>query len=349
MFNRISPQEIADFVKSLAVMLKSGITIDEALGLLAEQSKSKRLRKTIKRVKKDVEMGTSLFNAFTKEEKNFGKIFLVFLRAGEASGTLEQNLVFLADWLERNNDLRRDVKTATLYPKIVLSATVLLGGGLSIFILPRLTLLFSQLDVELPIFTRILIGFSIFLQNFWFLVILIAVALIAFFIFINKIKIVQRFFHWVYIKTPFMGELLAEYQLALLSQLFAVLLKSGLSISECLEIASEAPTNVIYRDSIAESRQRILKGISFSNALQDFPKLYPSNMISIITTGEKSGTLEESFSYLAEFYSKEVNIKTKRFPTIIEPILLIIIGVILGFVAVSIIMPIYQITKGFGK
>ncbi|MBU2263498.1 type II secretion system F family protein [Patescibacteria group bacterium] len=349
MLKSVSARQIIDFSKNLSVMLKSGITIDEALGLLIDQSKSRKFRNIVQQVKKDVEMGTSLGNAFGKHEDVFGRIFLVFLRAGEKSGTMETNLTFLADWMERNNDLKRDVNAATLYPKIVLTATFLLGGGLAVFILPRLSVLFSQLDIQLPIFTRILLAISLFVQQYWLVVLLAIIALILAFIFINKLKPVRRIFHWLYLRMPFVGEMLVDYQLALLSQLFHILLKSGLSINESLEIASEAPNNILYQESVENSRKRVIKGTAFSKALQDYPELYPKNMLSIIITGEKSGTLEDSFSYLAEFYSKEVNIKTKKLPTVIEPALLIIIGLILGFVAISIIMPIYQITRGFGQ
>lgn len=349
MLSKVSQHQIIDFVKNLAIMLKSGITIDESLGLLSSQAKSKVFSGIIKKIKKDIESGISLSAAFAKEKKIFGSVFIIFLKAGEASGTLEKNLFFLADWLERNNDLRKEINVATLYPKIVLAATIILGGGLSIFILPRLTVLFSQLDIELPIFTKILIGFSLFLEKFWFFVLLAIALIIIIFILLNRIKGIKRIFHWVYLRIPFIGDVLTDYQLALICQLFSILLKSGLSIIESFEIASEVPTNFLYQESISESKKIIAKGTTVSGAMNEYPDLFPKNMVSIITTGEKSGTLEDSFSYMAEFYSKQVYGKTKKLPIVIEPILLIFIGVILGFVAVSIIMPIYQITKGFGN
>ncbi|MEW5908097.1 MAG: type II secretion system F family protein [Patescibacteria group bacterium] len=348
MFKKISSEEIVDFSKNLAVMLKSGITINEALATLSDQASSRKLQEILKNVKKDVEMGTSLADAFAKEEKIFGKVFIVFLRAGEASGNLEKNLAFLADWMEHNNDLRKSINSATLYPKIVFSATLILGGGLAVFILPRLVPLFQQLNVQLPLFTRILMAIAFFLQKFWLVVLICLIALLIFFIFINKIRLIKRFFHSLYLKTPFIGKLLIEYQLALLSQIFSVLLRSGLTISESLDIAAEIPTNILYQESIGNCKKRVVRGTVFSETLKDYPQLYPKNMINILNTAERSGTLEESFFYLADFYSKEVNNRTKRLPVIIEPILLIFIGLALGFVALAIIMPIYQITKGFG-
>ena len=268
---------------------------------------------------------------------------------GESSGTLEENLSFLADWLERDHDLRQEIKAATLYPKFIFGATFLLGGGLSIYILPNLVPLFDQLRVELPFTTRMLLAFSLFIQKFWFLVFAGIIFLIVGFIFLNKIKSVRRFSHLLYIKMPFVKGLVMSYQLALVSQLFFTLFKSGLPISEALAITSEAATNTHYQESIQQIKDRVGKGTTLSQAMSKYSKLYPKNMIGIIATGEKSGTLDTSFDYLSEFYSKEVRNKTKKLPTTIEPVLLVFIAIVVGFVALSIISPIYELTQGLSQ
>ncbi|MGB2762495.1 MAG: type II secretion system F family protein [Minisyncoccales bacterium] len=345
-FNRISSQEKVDFTKNLAIMLKSGIAINEALASLADQTKSKTFSRVIYKVKSKLEMGTSLSESFAKEEKTFGNVFISLLKAGEASGTLEGSLSFLADWLERNHDLQQEIKAATLYPKFVLSATCLLGGGLAVYILPKLVPLFDQLRVELPLATRILLAFSLFVEKYWFLVLLGIIGVMIAFILLNRLKRVKRFFHLIYIGMPFVSGLMIDYQLALISQLFSTLFKSGLSISESLSITSEAATNILYQESIEKIKNRVATGTTLSQAMQGYPKLYPKNMINIVAVGEKSGTLENSFIYLSEFYSKEVKNKTKKLPTIIEPVLLVFIAIMVGFVALSIIMPIYELTSG---
>ena len=348
-FNKISSQEKVDFAKNLAIMLKSGIAINEALASLADQTKSKAFSKVIYKVKREVEMGTSLSKSFAKEEKVFGRVFISMLKAGEASGTLEENLSFLANWLERDHDLRQEIETAMLYPKFVLTATFVLGGGLSVYILPKLVPLFNQLRVELPLPTRMLLAFSLFIEKFWFLVLVGIIGIIVGFVLLNKIKSVKRVFHLFYIRMPFISGLMVDYQLALISQLFLTLFKSGMAISEVLGITSEAATNIRYQESIEKMKNRIGRGTTFSQAMQDYPKLYPKNMINIVATGEKSGTLDNSFAYLSEFYSKEVKNKTRKLPTIIEPVLLVFIAIMVGFVALSIIMPIYELTRGLSQ
>lgn len=348
-FTKISSQERVDFAKNLAIMLRSGIAINEALASLADQTKSKTFSKVIYKVKSELEMGTSLSESFAKEKNIFGGVFVSLLKAGESSGTLEENLSFLADWLERDHDLRQEINAATVYPKFVLTATFLLGGGLSVYILPNLVPLFDQLRVELPLPTKILLAFSLFISKFWFLVLFGIIGFIVAFILLNRLTPIRRFSHLLYIKMPFIGGLMIDYQLALISQLFFTLFKSGIAINEALGITGEAATNIHYQESIEKMKNRIGRGTTFSEALRDWPKLYPKNMINIVATGEKSGTLDNSFAYLSEFYSKEVRNKTKKLPTIIEPALLIFIALMVGFVALSIIMPIYELTRGLSQ
>lgn len=347
--SKISSQEQVDFANNLAIMLKSGITVNEALGSLAEQAKSARFKKILQRIKSKAEKGTSLSEAFWEEKGAFGGVFVSLIKAGETSGTLEDNLLFVADWLERNNDLKREMNAAMLYPKIVLAATFLLGGGLTVFILPRLAPLFQNLRVALPITTRILMAVSLFVQEFWLAVFFGIAGVIVAFTMLKRIRTVKRFLHLIYIKTPFLGNLMVCYELALISKLLSTMFKSGVSIAESLNVTSEAVLNLRYRESIEKMRERVLSGTPLAAAMEEYRGLYPKNFISIVSVGEKSGTIENSFEHLTEFYSKEVSNKTKKLPTIIEPLLLIFIGIIVGFVAMSIIMPIYEITRSFSQ
>jgi len=345
-FSRISSQELVDFTKNLSAMLKSGVVVNEALSSLLKQAKSKKFRQIIQKIKSEIEAGTSLSEAFGKEEKVFGQVFISLVKAGEISGTLEKNLNYLADWLERNNDLKQQVRASLLYPKIVLAAAVIIGGGLSVLVLPRLVPLFKSLRVELPLATRILMSTSLFIEQYWYWVLL---GLVAFFItlfLLNKIKLVRRFFHFIFLKMPIFGHLITDFQLALVSQLASSLFSSGLVIDETLSITSTAATNVLYQESMEQIKGRVDKGVKLSEAMKGFPNLYPPNMINVIATGEKGGTLDKSFSDLSDYYTKEVNNKVKKLPTTIEPVLLIVIGLIIAFIAISIIMPIYELTQG---
>lgn len=344
LFRTASPQELVDFTKQLSVMLKSGITINEALQEFVEQTESRRFKKVLFGIKSDIESGTSLSVAFSRHHRVFGGVTLAVIKAGEASGTLEENLNFLADWLEHDNDIRREVHGAMIYPAIVFAATIALSAALAFLVLPRLLPIFSQMGGTLPLPTRILLGTTQALEHYWLIILITIGLLIPAFSAFMRVPSVRRVMHRFALSVPFFGTLLRQYQLTLISQLFTTLFKSGLSISEILTIAGEGATNVTYGEALASIGTQIAKGGTLSTAMRHYPKLFPRNMLSIIAIGEKSGTLDESFLYLTEYYRKEVFSATKRIPTIIEPVLLLVMGTLVAFVAISIILPIYEFT-----
>ncbi|OHA59544.1 MAG: hypothetical protein A2589_01630 [Candidatus Vogelbacteria bacterium RIFOXYD1_FULL_46_19] len=345
-FNYIKTGEKVEFANSLAVMLKSGMAVNEALFTLSEQTSSRAFKRVIVGIAEKIQAGTSLSKAFEAEREVFGGVFISMIKVAESSGTLDESLAYLAEWLERDHTLKQEIKAATFYPRFVFGATILMGAGLSLYILPKLIPLFSQLRVELPLATRLLLGFTHFIQNYWYLAILGLIGFYIAFKMLNKLRLVRKILHTGYIKVPIVGSLIATYQLALVTRLFETLLKSGLSLRETIEVTSGAVTNVNYEDSLLVVGSRVVGGTPLSVALADWPKLYPKNLVSIIATGEKSGTIDESLGYLADHYIKIVQSKTKQLPTILEPALLIFIGVAVGFVALAIIMPIYDLTSG---
>lgn len=344
LFFRVKPQEMVDFAKHLSVMLKSGITIDEAIGELGEQTQSRRFQKILLAVRSDVEKGLPLSQAFERHPRAFGDIVISVTKAGEASGTLEENLSFLASWLEHNNDIRKEVHGAMLYPAIVFAASILLSSALALLVLPRLLPIFAQFSSELPLPTRLLLAFTNFLQGYWFVAGIGVVVFIVGFNFLNRLPPFRRVIDWLILATPFFGSLIKQYQLTLIGQLLGTLFKSGLSIFEILNITAEGATNLVYREALRDVSAHVSRGKPLADALRSYPKLFPRNMLSMIAIGEKSGTLEESFTYVTEYYRKEVHAATKRLPTVIEPLLLLFMGCIVALVALSIIMPIYQFT-----
>ncbi len=348
-FSRISIQERVDFATNLGVMLKSGIPLDEALTALGEQSESPSLRTIIRRVQDDIENGTELSLAFEKEAPIFGKIFVNMIKAGEQSGTLQSNLQFLASLLTRSADLKREVNAAMLYPKVVFGAALLLGGGLAVFILPTLVPLFTGLNVELPFITRTLLAISVFVQQYWFFVILSFIGVFFGFMYVSRILRVQRVLHRMYIGLPLLGSLMKNYQLAFITQLFGTLLKSGLTLNDSLHIVREAVSNVCYSEALRDMKVMTERGRTLSESMKEFEHLFPKIVVSVVAIGEKSGTLVDSFNYISELYAKEVSMQAKRLPTIIEPILLVFIAFVVGFIALSIIMPIYELTGSMSR
>jgi type IV pilus assembly protein PilC len=347
-FNKIPLEEQINFAKNLAVLLRGGVTINEAVNSLADQAKPGPMKKILYRIKGRLENGVSLNSAISEEEGAFGKIFMSLVKAGELSGSLAENLEFLSVWLERDNSLRKQINGVMLYPKIVLTAVVILGGGLTIFILPKLVPMFTSLHVELPLITRAILAISLFVQQYWLMVVAGAFLTWLTIFLVFKIRQMKYLYHKTLVFSPYIKQFVVGYQLALFSQLMGTLLKSGITIDEALEIAYVGTSNLYYKKVLREIIDRINNGISLINTMAEYPELYPSNSMSVLSVGENSGTLEESFFKVSDFWTKEIIERTKMLPTIIEPVLLVLIAAAVGLIAMSIILPIYKLTGNLG-
>lgn len=343
--NKITTQEKKDFVKTWALLIKTGNPINETLDILAKQTRSPVFKETLKKAKERTEKGTPIHQVF-EESPHFEKAFASFVRAGEESGSLDKTLKHLIDFLERKNTLEKDISSATLYPKIILVFAFLLGGGLTFFVLPRLTPIFASLDIKLPLASRILLYSSQFIQSNGLVVVIGLILFFLFIYFLTKIKKVRDSFDYFILKIPIIGELISLYQLTIISQLISTLFESGLMVTEIIDITIESTSNKAYKDSLTQVKEKIIKGDPFSMALNAYPNLYPSIYISIITTGEETGSFTESFKYLADFFSSTITEKTKKIPVVLEPVILILIGLFVTFIAIAIILPIYQVTQG---
>lgn len=345
MFQKISQIEQINFARNLAVLLKGGVTINEAIDSLANQArKGTTIHDTLHRIKDRIEKGVSLASAMSQENKLFSSVFVSLVKAGELSGSLSENLDFLASWLERDSRLRKEISGVMLYPKIVLSAVLILGGSLVTFILPKLVPMFTSLKVELPLATKLLLGLAVFSQNYWLYIVLAMLLIWLFLYLLFKAEKVRFSYHKFLVVSPFIKEFVVAYQLALFSQLMATLLKSGIALDEALTTAYLGTSNLYYKRTLGEIIDRVSKGVSLVAIMKDYPALYPVNTISILAVGENSGTLEESFFKISDFWTRDIMDRTKSLPTILEPVLLVVIALSVAFIALSIIMPIYKIT-----
>ena len=345
LFEQISTQDKVDMIKNLSLLVQSGKPINESFKLLADQARSPALKKTLDQAKDKIEKGTSLYQVFD-ESPYFGKVFVSFIRAGEESGTLQQNLEYLADWLERNHRLEKEIGSATLYPKIIVTFAVLLGGVLSIVVLPQLVDIFGTLDVELPITTRFLLWFSEAMQEDGLFVMGGLISFIIFVWLFLKLKPVKKVWHKVLLKIPVVGTISKEYQLTIIAQLITTLFQSGLTINDSLDIIADSVTNLKFKEALEVIRKRVAKGVGFAETMKEFPELFPSVFISVVSTGEQTGSYSDSFQYLADFFAERVTDRTQKLPTVLEPVLLIAIGIFVAFIASAIIMPIYEVTQG---
>jgi type II secretory pathway component PulF len=342
--SKLKLDDQVEFAKNLSVLLRGGVSIDEAIISLANQARSSQLKKTLLDITSHLAKGVSLYSAMAESATKFNSVVTSLVRAGELSGSLPENLEFLADWLSRDANLKKEISSVTLYPKLVILATGGLGMGLSIFILPKLVPMFTSMKVQLPWITSFILKASVFLQKDWLLVMLGIAGLYIFFQILIHIESVKYVIHKYALHLPLAGEMVRDYQLALFSQLMGTLLKSGLTVDESLEISFVGTSNLYYRRALMDIRSRLLNGVSVTETVKTYPLLYPANFVNLLSVGENSGSLQESFMNLAEYYSNEVTLKTKRLPVIMEPILLVCIGAAVATLALAIILPIYKLT-----
>lgn len=345
MFQSISTQEKIDFVRNLSLLIKSGVPINQAFDILAKQAKSEVLKKTLISAKEKIEKGSPVSEVFANNP-NFEPIFASFINTGEESGTLVENLIFLADLMEKRNKLKKEISKITLYPKIIIVFALFLGAGLALFILPGLVPIFGALEVELPITTRILLWISELMKVYGIHFVIGLFLFVLFIWLLLKLKPVAKIVDKIILRIPVVGILIRDYQLTMTSQLISILIKSGLTISRALEITSQTVPNFEYKKALIEIKERVIKGTRLNEAMRIYPRIFPEIFSAIVATGEETGTASESFNYLADFFSNRVKEKVEKLPVIIEPVLLILIGFFVLFIASAIILPIYEITRG---
>ncbi len=343
--SRTSLSQIALFAQHLAVMLKAGLTITEALDIIQDSAQGK-FKKIIQGILKSVESGHSFSQSLAFYPKIFSGLFINTAYAGESSGTLVENLENTAEQLKKERELISKIKGAMLYPIIVLIAAFILGLCMAFLVLPKITPLFEGLKIDLPITTRALIWFSYFIQNYGFLVFLGLVVFLTFLFWLLKQKFIKPITHWLLFKVPVVRKIIRNSNLARICRILGTLLKSGLNIDEAMEITKDTVSNFYYRRALENTCQRISKGTKLAENFMQFEELFPVMTTRMIRVGEASGKLDESLIYLSEYYEAEVDNDTKSLSTAIEPMLLIIIGLVVGFLALSIITPIYNITGG---
>jgi len=344
-FSHIPMVEKVLFTRHLAIMVKTGIPITEALDTLMEQTKSGLFKRTIRSMLTDVQNGKPLGTAMQKHPYVFSPLEISLVEIGEEAGVLEENLHFLTTQLEKELSLKKKVQGALIYPAIVFSLTFFMSMGIAIFILPRVIDLFSGLNVELPITTRILLYIANLLQDHGFIILIGGILLVVLTGFAWRLKQVKPVTHRVLLHTPIIGTFIRNVQLARLSRSLGTLIKSGVPINRSIDITARTLTNVVYQKSLYVATKSISAGNSLTGSIGAFsPNLYPVITIKMIQVGEKSGRLDETLLYLADFYEEEVENMSKNLTTLLEPALLIFLGVVVAFVALAIIGPIYSLT-----
>ena len=342
-FKSVSLSEKIMFTNNLSGMLSAGLSLTRAISVLEKQTKNKTFNEILKSLLDEVNRGGSLSAGMSKFPKVFSGVFVSMVKSGEESGSLPATLKEIGITLKKTYDLNRKIKGALIYPSIIVSVIFIIGVLMMIFVVPTLTKTFADIGVELPLPTRIIIFISDFLTHHYLLFILIVAVIVGSGLMFAKLKSTQRYFDLFILKIPVLGILIQEMNTARTSRTLSSLLNSGVDVSKALSITEEVLQNVHYKELIHNSISAIEKGVSLSVSFKENTKLYPVMVGEMIEVGEETGKLAEMLSDIATFYENEVDNKTQNLSTIIEPILMIFIGVAVGFFAVAMMKPMYSV------
>lgn len=345
-FFGVSAQEKLIFLKNLRLMLRAGVGISRAMRTLAGQAKNSAFRKALLQVEDSLVKGSPLAEAFSKYPDIFPDFFVNMVKVGEESGTLDEALAVSAGQMEKEYRLRSKVKGAMMYPAVIIVVMLVIGVLMMLLVVPKLEQIFTELKIQLPLTTRIVIGISSFLRHFWFLIPFLAIGGVVLIRMVHRSKRGRIYIDSLLLKTPIVGALIRKVNVARTARTLGSLIQSGVPIVRSLEITAGTLGNVRFRDVLTSATDRVRRGETLHEHFIHFPNLYPAIVAHMVEVGEETGNLTEILKEVADFYEGEVDDTTKNLSTIIEPVLMVVIGVGVGFFAVSMIQPMYSMLSG---
>lgn len=345
-FSRVPTAEKLFFVKNLGIMLKAGLPLLVSLQTLAKQSDNKKFIKILNETAANAEKGKSFTEALKINQAVFGELFINMVEAGELSGKLESVLEQIYIQMKKQHQLVSKVKGALTYPLVVLFAMGGIGIFMMIAVVPKLTVMLKDFNTQLPVATRVLILVSDTLAQHGVEVLVVALVLVFI-----AYKILQTYrgkfyFQKMVLMTPMFAPIIKKINLAKFARTLSSLLKTDIMIIKSLQITAKVLGNLHYREAINDIAEKIKKGIAINEVLYGYPKLFPPIVTQMISIGEQTGELDNILQELAEFYEEEVDEVMETLPSIIEPLLILVLGSGVGAMAVAIIMPMYSITAG---
>lgn len=342
---RVGFGEIVTMTRQLATMVSAGLVLSEAVDILQEQQESKKLKGILTDISRDLKGGQTLSGAMSKHDV-FSPLFINLIKAGETSGKLDTVLLKMADSLEKDREFRAKIKGALIYPVVVIVMMVAVVIIMMTFVIPRLTSLYRESTLDLPLPTKILIAVSDMFVNYWWVLIIGTIGLVA-----GIRRWIQtpdgklRFDQFV-LKLPIIGKILTNVTLTNFNRTFGLLTTAGIPLLESISIVQDLTSNTVFRNGLKSAYTGVERGLSFSTQLLALP-VFPRIVGQMVRVGEETGKLDEIFAKLADFFESESDHMVKNLTVAIEPIILVVLGIGVAFLVISIILPIYKLTTSF--
>jgi len=345
-FGSVKQTEKISFTRNLSAMLTAGLPLSRGIAILGKQTRNQKFKAILADLGEEIKKGSPFNTALKKYPKVFSPLLVSMVRAGEETGGLAQSLAVVGVQMERMYMLGKRVKGALIYPGIVISVMIGIAILMMIYVVPTLAGTFKELNVELPNSTKLILAVSDFLVAHTIIALGLILGVIAAFIAFSKTKIGSRILDFVYIRIPIIGTIVIETNAARTARTLSSLLAAGVSALPSIEITRDVIQNSFHKDVLTQAGKLVEKGLPLSDAFIRHPKVYPILFAEMIAVGEETGQYSAMLLKVAEFYETEVEQKTKDISTIIEPLLMVVIGAGVGFFALAMISPIYSISGG---
>ncbi|MDO8572851.1 MAG: type II secretion system F family protein [bacterium] len=346
MLSRIKLQDKIIFARNLSAMINAGLSLSRALGVLERQTTNLKFKKVLQSLTENISKGKSLSDGMKEYPKVFPQLFVSMVGAGEESGNLADSLLIVGNQLEKTYLLKKKIKGAMIYPAIVISAMVVIAILMFIFVVPTLSDTFTSMNVKLPTSTSIIIGISEFLRDHGILALIIVVVAVVVISMAIRTPLGKRYAELILLHLPIISKIVKESNAARTTRTLSSLLSAGVDVVEALSITKSVVQNSYYKDVLTIAGENVQKGIPLSSIFMENSKIYPVLVGEMIEVGEETGKLSDMLLRVAEFYESEVDTATRDLSTIIEPILMVVIGGGVGFFAISMITPMYTIMTG---
>jgi len=342
---KIKTVEKINFARNLGSMLAAGLALSRALSVLERQTRAPALKEILTDVIAEISRGISLADALARHPHAFPPLFVSMVHAGEQSGTLAEALRIVALQMESSHALERRIKGALIYPSVIIGVMVVIGILMMVFVVPTLMKTFTELEVGLPLATRIVLGASNLIQNHGLLVLLAIVIILIIFHYWHSSQRGKEIIQATVLKLPLIGSLVQEVNAARTARTLASLLSSGVDVVESVNITGRVVQNLHFRAILAQAEEAIKKGQPMSQVFGDNPKMYPLFFAEMVSVGEETGKIGEMLLGVAHYYEDDVEQRTKDMSTVIEPFLMIIIAAAVGFFALAMISPMYSLVN----
>lgn len=345
--NKIKSDDLVMFTRQLSAMISAGVPLLRALGSLEENSESKALQGVVAAIFKDVQSGTALADALEKHPAAFGDVYVNMVRAGEAAGILDEILKRLAMQQEKNATIRKKIKSAMTYPMVLIVITIGAFFGLMLFVIPQIGTILQDLggpDAELPILTQTMLSISAFITSFWYIVFpVIGAGVFAVFRYI-KTPSGKKLFHRLVLKMPGIKTIIMKVAVARFARTFSALMGAGVGVLEALDVTAHALGNIVYEEALLDAARRVENGDTLSSIISQY-EIFPAIVSQMLAVGEETGQTDAVLVKVADFYEEEVDVAIEGLSSIIEPVMIVFMGGMVGVIAASVMQPIASLSS----